>query len=164
MQNGNSSLPIGRVVTKVVRSWAFLQSESEETAIYEEERTSLGLGGVVLNDRPRHAESMPSGVLMKNSRNDVRVAILKRMSPTRPVTNPHLFISTKEAPETVTQKSRSDDALRKMSTEKDSLIEYTTKSRETAAKDSVIETDSAIEKDSSIEDSLEVSKIPITDQ
>jgi len=79
MQNGNSSLPIGRVVTRVIRSWTFLQSESEEDAIYEEETVSLGLGGVTLNDRPRHAESMPRGVLMKNSRNDARVAILKRM-------------------------------------------------------------------------------------
>ena len=79
MQNGNSSLPIGRVITKVVRSWAFLQSETEEEAIYEEEQLRLGLGGVVLRNRPRHAGSMPRGALMSNSRKDVRNAILRRM-------------------------------------------------------------------------------------
>ena len=80
MQNGNSTLPIGRVITRVVRSWAFLQSEIAEDAIYDEEITPLHLGGVVLkNDRPRHANAMPSGVLMKNSRKQIREAILRRM-------------------------------------------------------------------------------------
>ena len=79
MQNGNISLPIGRVVTRVVRSWALLQSESKETVAYEEEMIALGAGGIVLKNRPRHAESMPSGVLMKNSRKQVREAILRKM-------------------------------------------------------------------------------------
>lgn len=78
MQNGNSSLPIGRVVTKVVRSWAFLQSESEEIATYKEESIPLGLGGVILNDRPRHINSMPSSVLTKDSRKDIRAVIFAR--------------------------------------------------------------------------------------
>ncbi|KAL7546371.1 hypothetical protein ACHAWF_009708 [Thalassiosira exigua] len=79
LQNGDGSLPIGRVVTRVVRSWAFLQSQEEEHVPYEEERTPLGLGGVVLKRRPRHAKSMPTGVLMTNSRKDVRDAILRKM-------------------------------------------------------------------------------------
>ena len=79
MQNGNNTLPIGRVITRVVRSYAFLQSETSEDAIYDEEVAPLHLGGVVLkNDRPRH-NAMPSGVLMKNSRKQIREAILRRM-------------------------------------------------------------------------------------
>lgn len=78
MQNGDHSLPIGRVVTKVFQSWAFLQDDTisagqgdgeakEETRIYYEETLPLGLGGAVFNSRPRHAHLMPSGVLISNS-------------------------------------------------------------------------------------------------
>mmetsp|Transcript_14890 Transcript_14890/g.31646 ORF Transcript_14890/g.31646 Transcript_14890/m.31646 type:complete len:891 (+) Transcript_14890:135-2807(+) len=148
MQNGNTSLPIGRVVTRVVRSWAFLQSESEESAIYEEERISLGLGGVVLKDRPRHSESMPSGVLTKNTREDVRVAILRRMPPQT---------VAEEAPEIVICKSSSE--LGRISTETGPTTEHTmgplTTRTHDAATDPGLDTKSAIE--FSIDDSSEVS-------
>ncbi|KAL9187668.1 hypothetical protein ACHAXT_006046 [Thalassiosira profunda] len=79
LRNGDGTLPIGRVVTKVVRSLSFLQSESEEHAVYKEEQLPLGEGGVLLKHRPRHAECMPGGALISNSRSQVREAILRRM-------------------------------------------------------------------------------------
>jgi hypothetical protein len=90
MQNGDASLPIGRMITKVIRTWAFLQGEPNSIKrgedpdidppvdrIYKEETLSLGLDGVVLNARPRYQE-MPEGVLATCSRADARDAILKR--------------------------------------------------------------------------------------
>jgi hypothetical protein len=87
MQNSDPTLPIGRVVTKVIRTWAFLQREPEKGAdpyndppedrVYREEKKALGLGGVLFNDRPRY-QDMPEGVLSAVSRADVRDAILRK--------------------------------------------------------------------------------------
>ena len=87
MQNGDATLPIGRMNTKVVRTWAFLQSEPEKgddpyddppaARIYLEENAPLNLGGVLFNDRPRY-QDMPEGVLFTNSKSDARNAILRR--------------------------------------------------------------------------------------
>ena len=90
MQNGDPSLPIGRVAIKVIRSWAFLQDDpvntgqdkydtDEKNMVYKEESTPLGLGGVVFSSRPRHFNGMPSGVLASNSTEEVRRAILRRV-------------------------------------------------------------------------------------
>jgi hypothetical protein len=87
LQNGDASLPIGRMNTKVIRTWVFLQEEPERgedpdndppaDRIYKEEKLSLSLDGVVFDARPRY-QDMPEKVLSTCSRADVRDAILKR--------------------------------------------------------------------------------------
>ena len=87
MQNGDATLPIGRMVTKVVRTLTFLQGEPERgedpyedppaDRIYQEEKASLNLGGVLFNDRPRY-QDMPEGVLYTNSKSEARNAILRK--------------------------------------------------------------------------------------
>jgi hypothetical protein len=89
MQNGDASLPIGRVVTKVIRTWAFLQGEPDRgddpyddppsDRVYKEEKLQLGLDGVLFNSRPRFPASMPGEVLASNSRPHARDAILGKM-------------------------------------------------------------------------------------
>lgn len=89
MQNADSTLPIGRLVTKVIRTWAFLQDEPEKgkdpynnppaERIYREETTALGLGGVLFNNRPRYQgliSSETKTTLYSDSRTNVRSAIL----------------------------------------------------------------------------------------
>ena len=69
---------LGRVVTKVIRTWPFLQSETE--AVYEEERLPLSRGEMLLlSDRPRHSSSLPRGNLITTTSREVRNTILMRM-------------------------------------------------------------------------------------
>ncbi|KAL3799023.1 hypothetical protein HJC23_005162 [Cyclotella cryptica] len=90
MQNCDASLPIGRVVTKAIRTWAFLQNEPECTdnnclvdRVYKEENIKLPLGGVVFNHRPRFKSSTTEGALITASRSDARSAILRKMNTDR---------------------------------------------------------------------------------
>ena len=88
MQNGDSTLPIGRLVTKIIRTWAFLQDEPEKgkdpyndppaERIYREEKTALGLGGVLFSDRPRYQGLISETTLYSDSKRNVRNSILDK--------------------------------------------------------------------------------------